>query len=732
MLWWLIAVVVLGGEVRDAATRTPIAGARVAVIGTDIATISDSSGRFRLDVPEGSGVRVSRAGYQAFEFVARPDTMVVVMLTPTTRALERVTITALRGSTDRAPISEATLSSESVEQSYSGQEMPFILAATPAVTVYSDGGAYSNYTYFRIRGIDQTRINITLDGIPLNDAEDQGVFFSNFPDFANSLQSVQLQRGVGTSSLGTAAYAGSVNFESPALAGAAPRGELQLSRGSFDLRRASAEWQRGWNERFSAYGRLSWQDTDGYRRNAGNRSTGGFATLGYYGDRTIAKVIALSGVSRNQLAYVASSEAEIRADPRTNPLSDSDRFWQGVLGLSVTRQLSPMRTLGATLYNVSAAGDYDITFDGAVSNFNLASTMTGVLTTFTNDWGVARLTLGAHGNRYHRDHFLFARPDLSTRLYSNRGDKDEGSAFAKLSIERGRATWFADMQLRRAAFAYTPDRHAGIAASDIDWLFMNPKVGVQMRLTPRLWWYASYGSNGREPTRNDMFAGFDNIDTTNASFTGPLDRVRPERVRDAEMGASYEQRGLTLRANVFDMRFRNEITPIGALSYIGLPLRKNVRSSYRQGLEVEGAWRGASEPRVALSGNATLSRARIAEYTDDATGATFRHVEPLLTPRFLANHRVSLAATANSWLHLDGRYVGESFLANNGDKRFVLPAAYTVDATADVTLGAHSLLVQVRNLTNRRTYSSGYTDGTTSYYYVQARRNFVVTARLGW
>ncbi|MGH7177340.1 MAG: TonB-dependent receptor domain-containing protein, partial [Tepidisphaeraceae bacterium] len=311
-----------------------------------------------------------------------------------------------------------------------------------------------------------------------------------------------------------------------------------------------------------------------------------------------------------------------------------------------------------TMYNVSAGGDYDVTFDGTVSNFNLASTMSGAFATWTASWGRANLTVGAHSNTYHRDHYLFVRPDLRTRAYSNRGDKDETGAFAKLSLEHGAMVWFADFQVRRASFAYVPDRNAGVAESDIDWMFVNPKVGVTMRLTPRTSWYVSYGTNGREPTRNDMFAGFDNLDTTNAAFVGPLDHVRPERVRDAEIGFAYRAPGIELAGNVFDMRFRNEITPIGELSYIGLPLRKNVRSSYRQGVELEAAHRAGSAARFGASANAALMRSRIAEYTDDATALTFRDVEPLLTPSFVANHRLSFAPHRATSLKIEGRYVG--------------------------------------------------------------------------
>jgi iron complex outermembrane recepter protein len=721
------------GEVRDALTGRPLAGATIHAGAAPVVATSDSIGRFRIELDAAVRLRIVRSGYIDLNVNVASDTSIVLLMTPVTHALERVTVTAIRGDAgaEAAPISHATLSVEQLESRYSGQEMPLLLLHTPSLTAYADGGAYSNYTYFRIRGIDQTRVNITLDGIPLNDAEDQGVFFSNFPDFGNGVQSVQVQRGVGTSSLGTAAYAGSVNFESPSLFAAGHRGEMQLGRGSYNTTRWSGEWRGPLaGERLSAYARLSGQTTDGYRHASGNRSLGAFASIGYQGTRTIAKLTALSGVSRNELAYLASSEEEIAADPRSNPLRDSDRFWQQVVGLHVSRQLAPGYTLGATAYNVSAGGDYDVTFDGVVSNFNLASRMNGVLGTFAAHWAAADLSIGAHANAYHRDHFLYERPDPRTRLYSNRGDKDEGSLFAKVTWRAGRATWLADVQLRRAWFEYTPDANAGVAAEHIDWMFVNPKVGVNVRLTPSLQGYASYGSNGREPTRNDMFAGFDNLDDSNAEFVGSFDRVRPERVRDVEAGLRYRDAAVALNANVFDMRFRNEIAPIGELSYIGLPLRKNVRASFRQGVEIDAAYESSGP--LAASGSVTLMRARIDEYTDDASGLTFRDVEPLLTPRLVANHRMSYSFSDRSTVHVDGRYVGSSFLANTGDRRFMLPAAYTMDATVTLGVGAHEILLHVRNLTNRLTYTSGYSDGSQSYYYVLARRNVMLTARLGW
>ena len=732
-LW--MASLVVNGQVRDALSRAPVEGVVVQVVGTAIGTLTDSTGRFQVDAETGARLRFTRLGYAPMELRVRDEGELQVLLVPSARALEGVTIAALRaeGAGGSAPITQRVLPRDALEARYSGQEMPLLLTDLPSMTSYADNGAYSNYTYMRLRGIDQTRINITLDGVPLNDAEDQGVFFSNFPDFGNSLESVQIQRGIGTSSQGTAPYAGSINFESIALARAPRGGELQVSRGSYDTNRGSMEWQSGpIADRFAVYGRLSSQRTDGFRHHSGNRSEGGFLSAGYFGDRSTLKLTAFSGVSRNQESYLASPADVIAVDPRHNPLTEAerDRFTQSLVSLAATRRVGSSAILAATAYTVGAGGNYDVLIESALWNFNLRSRLTGGFATWSAQRGRLTLNAGVHGNDYARDHSLFIRPDFATRLYLNTGHKSEASTFAKLAYEAGDVTFFGDLQGRRVWYRYEPDADAGIAARSTDWTFLNPRIGATWRLTPTFAAYAFVGENGREPTRNDMFAGFDNIDTTNADFVGPLSRVRPERVRDTEVGLTYRTPELDLGVNLYSMDFRNEITPIGALSYIGLPLRKNVRASYRRGLEVDARYRATS--RVVLAANVTLSRNRIAEYTDDATGQAYRDVEPLLTPTVVSNQSAEFALGPLLALTLSGRYLSRSFLANTSDRRFVTPAAYAMDAGATWRLGDLTLLAQLRNLTNARVFTGGYTDGTSSYYYVLATRNAIVTAKIGF
>lgn len=648
------------------------------------------------------------------------------------RKLERVMISAVRESS--APISQKTVNHTELQQHYFGQDVPLVLqGTTPSLTSYAETGNYWGYSYIRLRGIDQSRINITLDGIPLNDPEDQVLYFADFPDLANSLQSIQVQRGVGTSSNGTASFAGSINMETMSLAAAPRGGSVQLEGGSFGSRRASAEYNTGaLPNNLAFYGRLSALHTDGYRYHSGVDGTSGFLSGGYFGNRDILKFTAIAGLMRDTMAYLAVPQAELATDRRINPLSPRERdgFGEQLVSLAYTRLLSSNSSLSTTLYRLSAAGDYDVLLD-SLETLHLDFVSYGVLSAWSYHRNNVKLDLGVNADTYARDHYAFMHPDLRNPLYFNTGHKQHQAGFAKFAYTVGQATLFGDLQARHAEFRYSPDARAGIPGSSISWSFLNPKAGVSYELTQPLSVYASYGQTTREPARTNMFAGFDNLDTSNVAFVGQLDRVKPESVHDVELGANYRSEALDIQANLYSMDFRNEIAPIGALSYIGSPLSKNVASSYRRGIEADVTYRGI--PRWLLSANATESMNRIREYTD-STGAapiTYRNVEPLLTPRFQSFARAQFSATRSIDLAVQGRYQSVAFLQNTSDRRYVLPAALDMDASVAWRIGQNALLLRANNLTNSKKYGSGYASDGVSYYYVLPPRNFFVTLKVG-
>lgn len=649
--------------------------------------------------------------------------------------LETVVVKAVRA-TLATPAAQHTIGGEEIRRTYAGQDAPLFLTATPSVTSYSESGGFSGYSYIRLRGLDQSRINITFDGVPLNDPEDQVLYFSNVPDFLHSVESVQLQRGVGTSTFGTTSFAGSLNFQSIPLATVPRGGEVQLVAGSYGTAGLSTTYATGIQPNgFAAYARVSAQRTDGYRRHSGNDSKSTFLSAGWFGQRDAVKVSGFAGLSGTRLAYYAASEADLAVDRRVNPLSEAegDRFHQEMVNVQYAHAIDDATRVTVTAYRNSAAGAYDVNFGTSMNNFFLGHTWYGALSTFSLRRGDLSLDLGAHVSDYHREHAMADRTHLQTRDYTNVGYKQEQSGFAKLAYDFGSLRLSGDLQLRRAAFQYHPSAGAGIGEASTSWSFLNPKIGATWTLTEgpdATTLFASYGRTSREPSRGDMFAGADDLNSTNAASILPPTRVRPETVNDFEMGANWTRGPLSASANLFAMEFRDEIAAIGQLSLTGSPLRKNVGKSYRRGVELDGSWQAT--PRLRATGNLTLMRSRIASYTDDASSKTYTDVEPLLTPAVLANQTLDFRASGRFSYWLTSRYVGKSQLANDGNATLVSPEYWMFDTGATMRTGRFETRAQLLNVADSKANAGGYTDGTARYFYPVAGRNVLVTVRMSF
>ena len=651
---------------------------------------------------------------------SKPDTLEALVV--------HATRTGAAGSTSQSLVDRATIT-----RTYAGQDLPLALQGLTAVTTSSDAGAFSGYSYLRLRGIDQTRLTISLDGVPLNDPEDQVLYFSNVPDFANSIQSIRIQRGVGSSGFGTASFGGSLSFESIPIAATPRFGEAQVTAGSFGTGRVSLAGATGLANGWAGYGRVSGQTTDGYRAHSGNDSRSGFFSAGWFGTRDALKLTGFVGRSKTHLAYYAASEAELAVDRRTNPMSpfERDDFHQEMVSLRYSRALTPSALLTATAYRNSAGGEYDVAVGSDLRNFNLDHAWYGLLTTLAWNWSGVAFTAGAHVSSYHRDHFLFVRPDLTSRIYDNTGYKQEQSGFVKVRWSRSTVDLHGDLELRRAAFQYQPTPGTPIGRPAIDWTFLNPKVGLTWRAGRSAVAHLSLGRAGREPTRSDLFAGADDLNQTLAAEVLPLTRVHPESVTDLEAGLRLTGRRAELGINAFAMRFRNEIAPIGQLSITGGQIRKNVARSHRTGIEIDGGWHPVD--RVSFTGNLMLMQARIAEFTDEVAGVTYRDVKPLLSPAVIGALQGEWRPGGRTAFVLSARHIGGSQLANDGSATQVLPAATLVDAGLAVGWSKFEIRGQVQNLLNADAYANGYTDGTTRYLFPVATRTVLITTsvRLG-
>ena len=249
------------------------------------------------------------------------------------------------------------------------------------------------------------------------------------------------------------------------------------------------------------------------------------------------------------------------------------------------------------------------------------------------------------------------------------------------------------------------------------------------RAAERVSLFASYGTTGREPTRGDLFAGADDVTPDDAPALLPLTRVRPEHVNDLELGTTISTPRARLTLNAFDMRFRDEIARTGATTPLGYDIRANVGKSYRRGVEVDAAY--AITPAFDFGTSVTVSRNRIEAYTDEGTGITYRDIEPILTPAFLATQQLTWRATPRLTLTAESRYQGMSYLAPRGDVRLTSPAFHVLDGGIGYAFGSKALGISGRNLLNRRAYPSGdvSSDGTARYF-ILAPRSVDVTIKI--
>ncbi len=650
--------------------------------------------------------------------------------------IERVLVRAIRAS-DAAPIAQKTIDRAVIRQRNFGQDVPLLLqGASPSLTAHTETGTTSGYSYLRLRGMDQTRINITLDGVPLNDMEDQVLYFSNLPDLMSSVQSVQVQRGVGTSSAGTASYAGSVNFETTPIALRDAGGEAQIQFGSFNSRRLSAAFGSGLvNGKFAVYGRMSALQTNGYRDHSGVEGRSGFLGAGWFGGRNIVKLTTLVGLMADTLSYTGATLAELAKNRRYNPLapSERDKFGQQMVALSYTRIVDGATSFNTTVYRNSASGKYDY-FDGSDQYiFGLAHQWYGVTSAVNHEVGSLALNAGVNANTYARAHRAWLRPDEATSLYDNTGHKQDASAFVKVSYDAGRMRWFADVQARHASFRYQPDPRAGVTERAIDWTFLNPKGGVTVRVANGLSAFASYGKTTREPARSDLLAGDDDLNSDNVNDYGDFSRVKPESVRDGEVGLTLNRPTFSMSANVYSMDFTNDIARIGAPTASGSILRRNVGSSYRRGLEFDGTWRAAS--RLVLGANAAWSTNRIKQFTDSSRGTPVAryNVEPLLTPRLISAQRAEFTASHSLTLSVEGRYQSRAHLDNTSSGDRILPSFYVVDATARYVVSRYALMVRGGNLGDNQNFGSGSVSRSGKVrYFVLPARAINVTAEIAF
>ena len=614
----------------------------------------------------------------------------------------------------QTPVTFQNIYLEEIKQKSTGQEPSFFLSESPSITNYSDAGNSQGYSYYRLRGIDQTRINTTFDGMPMNEPEDQGAYFSNYPDILNSVSKIQIQRGVGTTKNGVASYGGSVQLFSPNLADST-KTTFGIGYGSFNSLRVFGEFNSGIKNKKALYVRASHVNSDGYKYHSSNNSQSIFLSGGLFYNKSTWKLNVLLGNQQNDMAWIGVTDSLINIDRRTNANNkqEKDRFFQILTQLQNRWQINDYSSLQSSIYHTFLKGNYDFDLNNFVGlpstnelyKYAVQSNFVGFFSNYTYSKKQFNLTSGFHGNMYNRQHT--GSEKTVGQLYQNTGYKNEASVFTKVDYTFKKITFFADLQYRYVNFDYK-----GLATmKKLDWNFFNPKAGLSISVNPNATMYYSVGYTGREPTRNDMFGGNDDL-LIDSLGNAVLSNTKPEYVLNHELGFRFQKSKVNFNANLYYMDFKNEIVLDGKFGPNGLALTNNVEQSFRTGFELSVTYRASKY--FSFVNNSSFNYSRIKEQTESFS--------PILTPPVIINQEV-IFTTNNFTIAFSGRYQLQSYIdfanMNKVNSYFLL------NSRASYGIKGFQFSVFLNNITNTKYYNHGYVDFDGSKkYFVQAPTNF--------
>ena len=671
-----------------------------------------------------------------------------------TQNLDEVLVKAVRVQPN-APITHSNLTKKDIRKRNLGQDIPVLLNYLPSVVSSSDAGAGIGYTYLRVRGSDATRVNVTINGIPYNDAESQGTFWVNLGDFASSVESLQLQRGVGTSTNGSGAFGASLNILTDGISENAG-GEIANSFGSFGTRKHSIKFTTGLlNDHFEFAGRLSKIYSDGYVDRAFTDLKSYYLQGNYVDKNTIVKAITFGGKEKTYQAWYGLSKDQLEEDRTQNPYTydnETDNYWQDHYQLHWIETLNANWSTNIGLNYTRGKGYFEQFKDGrsAADYNNLINEDSDVVVRrwLDNHFYVANanvtykknsleLITGISYSDYTNDHYgeiiwgsdLASGTNIRDRYYLSISDKSDFSIFSKATFRMSeKLQAFLDIQGRFVNYTttgLTSDR----APIDVDerFDFFNPKLGFTYTLNPANSLYVSYARANKEPNRND--------------FESNAVDVQHEELNDFELGWRHESDRLRLNANVYYMQYNNQLVLSGALDNVGEYLRENVDKSYRLGLELDASI--VLTEQLSLVSNFALSKNKIQDLTINRDGAVqnLNDTNIAFSPDLITTHALEYAPNTKFRAALIGKYVGEQYLSNTDTEASKLDSYFVTDFNFTYTLPVNNVFDSivftgmVNNLFDLKYVDRGYTyldtwSGPTAIeiqgYYPQATRNFLL------
>lgn len=714
------------GKVMDNHDQ-PVANAHVKVEGTAKGTYTSESGEFELnDLPSEITLLITHVSFDDLKLnLSAPYSFMSIRLSDFFVLADQVVVRATRADRE-TPVTYTNLTEEEIEAQNFGQDVPFLLEQVPSITITSDAGAGVGYTGIRIRGSDATRINVTINGIPLNDSESHGVYWVNLPDLASSTQSIQVQRGVGTSTNGAGAFGATLNLQTTGFKQEA-FGEYSLSVGSFNTFKNTVQFGTGLlKNNWSFEGRISKITSDGYVDRAYSDLKSAYLEGGYFGDKFSLRGVAMIGTEETYQAWWGTPEARLKDDvegmnwvadvnwysqeQRDNLLNSGrtfnyylydnevDHYSQDHYQLHFNQELGENTSLNSAFHYTYGRGyyeqfkagesfsDYDIdpidTGGGQIDETDLVrrrwldNHFYGVTYDLTHERNQLRMILGGAYNIYKGDHFgevIWAQyaNNLSKdhRYYDNTADKSDFNVYLKGNYSlNSQFNLFADLQVRAIDYqAEGPDndRDGGIPIEiDVNenFQFFNPKFGVSYFPSHQDRLYFSFARSSREPVRSDF------IDKSN------IKDPKPEKLNNFELGWEKRWELHQLMVNGYFMQYKNQLVLTGAVNDVGAPIRENVENSYRAGVEIATSW--TILPGLEWKPNVTISKNKIDMFTeviydygvnwDEYNILTYEYndVDLSFSPNVIAGSVIDWKPKDNWSIALVSKYVGRQYLDN--------------------------------------------------------------------
>ena len=689
--------------------------------------------------------------------------------------LDEVLVSAVRVD-KKTPVTFTNVSKEELAPRNLGQDIPVLLNFLPSVVTTTDAGAGIGYTSMRVRGSDATRINVTVNGIPYNDAESQGSFWVNMGDFASSTENIQLQRGVGTSTNGAGAFGASLNLLTDAFSKKSS-GEISNSFGSFNSRKHTVKFSTGlMNDHFELAGRLSNIKSDGYIDRASSDLKSYFLQGTYVGKTTLIKALVFGGKEKTYQAWNGLEDPEKLENNRTYNSAgeyvdengvirfydnETDNYQQDHYQLHWSEKLSDNWNTNVALHYTKGEGYYEQYRQGAdFADYGLEEITIGgetinttdlirrkwldndfYGTTFSanyknEDWNVI---VGGAWNKYEGDHFgeiIWARyasqSQIRDHYYDDTAVKTDFNMFAKANWQLTQnLNLFGDMQYRRVH--YEAD---GVLADPVDdtFNFFNPKAGLTYTLNNQNNIYFSYARANREPRRDDYENG----------------SSKPETLNDFELGWRYTTPKTRININGYYMRYKDQLVLTGALNDVGAPVYTNSGDSYRLGIEADATLYITKHfilrPNVAVSTNKNIDF----YFQRDGVLQNLGNTNIAFSPNVIAGNTITVLPVKNMQVSLLSKFVGEQYMGNIDSDSSKLDSYFTNDLNISYEFKTNKIFKSivlsglVNNIFDVEYESNGYfytydddytTPGTIitregAGYYPQAGINFLLGATL--